>query len=71
MNTKQSQIDTSATRDILPTVMELSTFDFSKITLPASVGGHASYNGCPFEFVLSNNEWFQAPFGANDFKKNV
>ena len=50
--------------------MELSTLDFSKITLPA-VGGHVAYNGAPCEFMLSNEDWFQAPFGAADFKKNV
>ena len=62
MNTKQSQQSDT---------MELSTLDFSKITLPVAVGGHAAYNGCPCEFMLSSTDWFQAPFGANDFKKNA
>ena len=45
--------------------MELSQLDLSALSL--TPGKHASYNGVPFEFLLSNADFFRAPFGASHF----
>ena len=53
--------------------MQVSQVDFSAIAFSPFVAtkgvktSQATLNGAPVEFLLSNDEWFPAPFGASAF----
>ena len=53
--------------------MQVSQVDFSAIAFSPFVAtkgvktSQATLNGAPVEFLLSDNEWYPAPFGASAF----
>ncbi len=54
--------------------MQSAQVDLSKLQLSQLQAGKgcktaaASYNGAPCKFLLSADEWFDAPFGASAYK---
>ena len=53
--------------------MQVTQVDFSAIAFSPFVAtkgvktSQATLNGAPVEFLLSNDEWYPAPFGASAF----
>ena len=56
--------------------MQFAQVDLSQVSLSNLVTGKgcktaaASYNGGPCKFLLSQAEWFAAPFGASTYDKD-